>query len=609
MNLKFSFRGTAFDVPFGPDGNERLVILFDMLQELFDVRKESCTIVYHGKKISPYVRARDMVLGKSAPPVEEDAGEVGDERGPGRAVDAQDGSSAAPLLPPLPASVKILITGSTEKDIDFFHNARADPLVKGFEALKRDEKARRKRERKLEKESGGWGGSKMHAEWKFCKIQAEYKYNTPTPFEAEKLLTKLAHDPAIVKIMTDNKLQVGILTEMSPVEAQERMQREGKDGDLLGFNENYGGRIVLRLRTDDTKGFRVYHDLVNTLIHELVHNTFGPHDEKFWNLFREYKKAYDSFHNFYSRNGQSAGGGVGRFDGFDGSSSDEDRPQRLGGVRQFEEFGGSLKDRRARMAEIAEKRMKLSPGGGRGVVDDEKRKQEESAASSSPMEVDLDIDMSPQQDGGITHPFRCPCGVCMPVPQEEQEQEEPMQICKDAGGVDDEPAEVLSTERAAAAVNDSDARLRGELMQQNDMNDDEVLVALAPPGKSTPATPEFDSQEWISLLGHDGAQLLITARKNLQALVKNNQAFMIPVLHKLCSNLVLHPQDPKFKTLQLTNAKIRNIVDTSAGLGVLEALGFRREGAEDRLTIFRGREDPGKLIMLRDIIEQFLPSS
>ena len=50
------------------------------------------------------------------------------------------------------------------------------------------------------------------------------------------------------------------------------------------------------------------YDLVNTLIHELVHNTFGPHDEKFWNLFRKYKKEYDAFHDFYSRGGQTTGG-------------------------------------------------------------------------------------------------------------------------------------------------------------------------------------------------------------------------------------------------------------------------------------------------------------
>jgi hypothetical protein len=34
---------------------------------------------------------------------------------------------------------------------------------------------------------------------------------------------------------------------MSPQEAQERMAMEGKDGDLLGFNENKGQRIVLKL--------------------------------------------------------------------------------------------------------------------------------------------------------------------------------------------------------------------------------------------------------------------------------------------------------------------------------------------------------------------------
>ena len=42
------------------------------------------------------------------------------------------------------------------------------------------------------------------------------------------------------------------------------MRLEGKEGmDLLGFNENAGARIELKLRTDDTKGFRPYYDLIN----------------------------------------------------------------------------------------------------------------------------------------------------------------------------------------------------------------------------------------------------------------------------------------------------------------------------------------------------------
>merc|ERR1712192_368519 len=111
---------------------------------------------------------------------------------------------------------------------------------------------------------------------------------------------------------------------------QERMAKEGKHGDLLGFNQNFGQKIVLRLRTDDCKGFRPYYDLINTLLHEITHNVFGPHDEKFWALFRELKKEYDTFHDAYSRSGKSIGG-TGAPVNLDSSDDDAVAPQVLGG--------------------------------------------------------------------------------------------------------------------------------------------------------------------------------------------------------------------------------------------------------------------------------------
>ena len=60
MNLRFTFRGTQFDIPC-EDGDERFVGIFDMLKELFDIRPESCQIVYQGKKISPYAIIKDVV--------------------------------------------------------------------------------------------------------------------------------------------------------------------------------------------------------------------------------------------------------------------------------------------------------------------------------------------------------------------------------------------------------------------------------------------------------------------------------------------------------------------------------------------------------------------
>merc|ERR1719162_1605664 len=118
--------------------------------------------------------------------------------------------------------------------------------------------------------------------------------------------------------MKSRRFKVLVFTEMSPAEAQDRMAQRGTPNmDLLGYNQNSGEKIVLKLRTDNTKGFRPYHVLINTLIHEMTHNVWGPHDDKFWKFFGELKAQYMRFHRFWSQNGNSANGASGgQFDGF-----------------------------------------------------------------------------------------------------------------------------------------------------------------------------------------------------------------------------------------------------------------------------------------------------
>ena len=53
---------------------------------------------------------------------------------------------------------------------------------------------------------------------------------------------------------------------------------------LLGLNVNGGQEIKLRLRTDDLLGFRNYNKIRDTLVHELTHNVWGDHDNKFKEL-------------------------------------------------------------------------------------------------------------------------------------------------------------------------------------------------------------------------------------------------------------------------------------------------------------------------------------
>ncbi|CAD7944250.1 unnamed protein product [Amoebophrya sp. A25] len=684
MNLKFTFRGTSFDVPFGDHGEDRLEILFDMLKELYDVRPESCRIVYQGRKISPYARARDMVLAlmpskgrggraSSTPTKPKGRGdEVEDDtEGGAKKIPGGPGTSSSPpslKKPkennpkendgaqeeadshlPLPTSVKIMVVGSTEKDIDFFQSARADPLVKGFDALARDEKARRRRLRKLAKEASGWGGSKMHPEFCFRKIVAEYKYNTPTPFEAEKLLRKLAHDPAIVKIMTDYS-----------AEAQERMAMEGKDGDLLGFNENYGARIVLRLRTDDTKGFRPYYDLVNTLIHELVHNTFGPHDDKFWNLFRKYKKEYDAFHDFYSRGGQTAGGFSAAADRAD--SSDDEKPQRLGGSEDvLMQEGGNSREARAA---LAEKRMKMQQVAVGSTL---------SPAQKPPSLSPRTLPPEQQHDPSLME--RCPCGICMNgqkfVPPNREDGcaiASTTPFLEDAEALLDKEEELAKAMEIVDAADDvvEDVQMKDQegalgtteqvLKREVEVNQDPTPPAPGPPQAPVPSQqeqqpeavddepeiPPIDEAEWSMLIGHEGAQLLLSLRKSLldirakakeahklalassskpsngtsggtstsnttsaagkPSTFSSKDLFSVP--HRLCKNLIENLGEDKFRSVPLTNAKVKAFIEIG-GLPVLEAMGFRKV-SPDRLAIAPARFDPGRLIMVRDMLEQFM---
>ena len=57
-------------------------------------------------------------------------------------------------------------------------------------------------------------------------------------------------------------------------------EAEGGGGCLLGYNENGGARIFVRLRCQDGS-FRDKDELMKTLLHELCHNVFGPHGAPF----------------------------------------------------------------------------------------------------------------------------------------------------------------------------------------------------------------------------------------------------------------------------------------------------------------------------------------
>ncbi|KAL2436724.1 hypothetical protein ABEF95_013523 [Exophiala dermatitidis] len=100
--------------------------------------------------------------------------------------------------------------------------------------------------------------------------------------EALQMLRKIA---SMVKpIMRQRNWRVGILTEFYPSEH-----------NLLGLNVNQGEKICLRLRHagDDTQ-FLPLENIVDTMLHELAHIVYGPHDQYFhalWDKLRDEHEA------------------------------------------------------------------------------------------------------------------------------------------------------------------------------------------------------------------------------------------------------------------------------------------------------------------------------
>ncbi|OQR88122.1 hypothetical protein ACHHYP_07547 [Achlya hypogyna] len=104
----------------------------------------------------------------------------------------------------------------------------------------------------------------------------------PDEAKARAILTSLAQDKGILHVMAQHKWRVGSLAEMFP---------DGKVGVdpvcVLGLNENKGQRILLRLRTDDLRGFRKYLTIKKVLFHELAHNEVSDHNNDFYKLMRQ----------------------------------------------------------------------------------------------------------------------------------------------------------------------------------------------------------------------------------------------------------------------------------------------------------------------------------
>lgn len=126
------------------------------------------------------------------------------------------------------------------------------------------------------------GGGSQH---KYCFGAIETLPNLPEENKARQILTQLANDVGVLACMAKHQWNVGCLAELYP---------DGKVGEsavcVMGLNQNRGQKILLRLRTDDLKGFRKILSIRKVLFHELAHNVHSDHDDKFFQLMRQIER-------------------------------------------------------------------------------------------------------------------------------------------------------------------------------------------------------------------------------------------------------------------------------------------------------------------------------
>ena len=207
-----------------------------------------------------------------------------------------------------PKPIRLFATGISSKETEQLQqelskSKRNGPRIKDdlSSSGKQELAARQQRSRQMMKKiaSKEKNTSLTQPYYGFAKI--ETLPMLPQQETAKQILHDLANDPGILACMTKHQWNVECLKEMYP---------EGKVGEsevcILGLNRNKGQEILLRLRTDDLKGFRKILSIRKVLFHELAHNVYSEHDSNFFQLNRIIEKECNELD--WRRDGHLLGG-------------------------------------------------------------------------------------------------------------------------------------------------------------------------------------------------------------------------------------------------------------------------------------------------------------
>lgn len=160
--------------------------------------------------------------------------------------------------------------------------------------------------------------------------------------EAKEILQNVAKQ--VQHIMRKRKWKVKLLSEFCP-----------SNPSLMGQNIGGGAEVKLRLRRPNNElDFFPYNQILDTMLHELCHNEYGPHNSQFYNLLDEIRKDCEEL---------MAKGIAGTGQGFDLPG------RRLGGFTRYP-TPPSLRQSGTAAAENRAKRGALLPSGPKRIGGD-----------------------------------------------------------------------------------------------------------------------------------------------------------------------------------------------------------------------------------------------